>query len=45
MKGTSEYQVGLQAVTQDKEAWGLGSQESKSVAACPLSASAVPSLA
>lgn len=23
MAGTSEFQVGLQAVTQDKEAWGL----------------------
>jgi hypothetical protein len=23
MKGTSEFQVGLQAVTQDKEAWGM----------------------
>jgi hypothetical protein len=23
MKGTSEFQVGLQAVTQDREAWGL----------------------
>jgi hypothetical protein len=23
MKGTSEFQVGLQAVTQDSEAWGL----------------------
>lgn len=24
LKGTSEFQVGLQAVTQDREAWGLG---------------------
>jgi hypothetical protein len=23
MKGTSEFQVGLQALTQEKEAWGL----------------------
>ena len=23
MKGTSEFQVGLQAVTQDREAWGM----------------------
>ena len=45
MKGTSEYQIGLQAVTQDREAWGLGSQESKTAVACPLSASPVPSLA
>ncbi len=24
MKGTSEFQVGLQALTQDKEIWGVG---------------------
>ena len=23
MKGTSEFQVGLQAITQDREAWGM----------------------
>jgi len=23
MKGTSEFQIGLQAVTQDREAWGM----------------------
>src|SRR5579864_4381394 len=27
MKGTSEFQVGLLAATQEKEAWGLGPQE------------------
>ena len=27
MKGTSEFQVGLQAVTQDKEGWGLALPE------------------
>jgi hypothetical protein len=27
MKGTSEFQIGLQAVTQEKEAWGLNSQQ------------------
>lgn len=27
MKGTSEFQVGLQAVTQDREAWGLALPE------------------
>ncbi len=27
MKGTSEFQIGLQAVTQEKEAWGLNSHE------------------
>jgi hypothetical protein len=29
MKGTSEYQVGLQAVSQDHEAWGLNLPEFK----------------
>src|SRR3954464_7926609 len=27
MRGTSEFQIGLQAITQEREAWGLGSQE------------------
>ena len=27
MKGTSEFQVGLQALTQEKEAWGLNLAE------------------
>jgi hypothetical protein len=27
LKGTSEYQVGLQAITQDKEAWGIAFSE------------------
>jgi hypothetical protein len=27
LKGTSEFQVGLQAVTQEKEAWGLSYAE------------------
>ena len=31
LKGTCEFQVGLQAVTQDKEAWGLGAEQQKSV--------------
>ena len=30
MQGTSEFQVGLQAVTQDREAWGLNFSEYKS---------------
>ena len=29
LKGTSEFQVGLQAVAQDGEAWGLGAPEQK----------------
>jgi hypothetical protein len=30
LKDTSEFQVGLQAVTQDKEAWGLSFPDNKS---------------
>jgi hypothetical protein len=29
LKGTSEFQVGLQAITHDGEAWGLGAPEEK----------------
>ena len=29
LKGTSEYQVGLEALTQDGELWGLGSSDNK----------------
>lgn len=35
LKGTSEFQVGLQAVTQERETWGMNFQE---VAAQPVSA-------
>lgn len=45
MKGTSEFQVGLQAVTQDKEAWGLSAQESGTAAFPPLSAAHAHGLA
>lgn len=45
MKGTSEFQVGLQAATQDKEAWGLGSQESQAASITPLSAAHAHGLA
>ena len=44
MKGSSEFQVGLQAVTQDREAWGLGPQE-QDMTSSPLSASPAPGLA
>ena len=44
MKGTSEFQVGLQAVMQEKESWGLTFVEAKQPEA-PLSASAVSALA
>ncbi len=30
LQGTSEFQVGLQAVTQDREAWGLSFPDNKS---------------
>lgn len=33
MKGTSEFQVGLQAVGQDREAWGLAIPEQQKAAA------------
>jgi len=45
MKGTSEFHVGLQAATQDKEAWGLGSQESQTASITPLSAAHAHGLA
>lgn len=38
MQGTSEFQVGLQALTQDKEGWGLG-QEQQNVSVSRLSVS------
>lgn len=37
MKGTSEFQIGLQAVTQEKEAWGLGPQQQNAPAPTSLS--------
>lgn len=44
MRGTSEFQVGLQAVTQDKEAWGLSSQQ-QSAPVPPFAAAHAPGLA
>jgi hypothetical protein len=44
MKGTSEFQVGLQALTQEKEAWGLIAEPAKSSARA-LSASLASALA
>ena len=43
MKGTSEFQVGLQALTQEKEAWGLNiadtaKQPSQAFSESPVSA-------
>jgi len=39
MKGTSEFQVGLQAVMQEKDAWGLTFAETAKQDAPPLSVS------
>ncbi|HUA13942.1 MAG TPA: hypothetical protein VMG31_01490 [Verrucomicrobiae bacterium] len=39
MKGSSEFQVGLQAMMQDGEAWGFGGGEFKIPVAPPLEAS------
>jgi len=43
MKGTSEFQVGLQAVTQEKDAWGQAFAEAPKQDAPPLSISQAPS--
>jgi hypothetical protein len=45
MKGTSEFQVGLQALTQEKEAWGLSFAETAKQATTPFEASPVSVLA
>jgi hypothetical protein len=39
LKGTSEFQVGLQAMTQDKEAWGGGLTEQRKSSAPQMAAS------
>ena len=39
MKGTSEFQVGLQAVTQEKDAWGMIFSETAKQDAPPLTIS------
>jgi hypothetical protein len=41
MKGASEFQVGLQAVSQDKESWGLGSPAQEGRGAQPSSEASV----
>ena len=45
MKGTSEFQVGLQAMMQDKEAWGLALPESQKADAPQMAASQASGLA
>ncbi len=36
MQGTSEFQIGLQALSQDKEGWGLGQEQQSAPAKVPL---------
>jgi len=45
LKGTSEFQIGLEAVTHEKEAWGLGLSEQQSQPVPPLAASRVSGIA
>lgn len=45
MKGSSEFQVGLQALTQEKEAWGVSSAENAKQPTQALSATPVSALA
>ncbi|MGB8063653.1 MAG: PilZ domain-containing protein [Candidatus Sulfotelmatobacter sp.] len=44
MRGTSEFQVGLQALTRDKEGWGLG-EEQQNASVSRLSVSLASGLA
>ena len=37
MQGTTEFQIGLQALSQDKEGWGLGQEQETVPAKVPLS--------
>jgi hypothetical protein len=37
LPGTSEFQIGLQAVAQDKEAWGLGQEQPSGLAKLSVS--------
>ncbi|HEY1676283.1 MAG TPA: PilZ domain-containing protein [Candidatus Sulfotelmatobacter sp.] len=39
LKGTSEFQIGLQAVTQEKEGWGLNLPEQQNASAPQIAAS------
>lgn len=45
MKGTSEFQVGLQALTQEREAWGVNFADPAKETAQALSESLVSALA
>lgn len=45
MKGTSEFQVGLQALTQEREAWGVNFADPAKETAQALSASLASALA
>jgi len=45
MRGSSEFQVGLKALAQDKEGWGLGSNEAERASTPQLSPSHAAGLA
>ena len=45
LKGTSEFQIGLQALTQEKEAWGLSLVERQSQPVQELGAARATSIA
>lgn len=45
MQGTSEFQVGLQAITNDREAWGMSFEEQGRTPVAQLNVSRVASIA
>ncbi len=45
MKGTSEFQVGLKVIAQEKDAWGIAFAQEAQQAASPLDVSSATALA
>lgn len=45
MRGTSEFQIGLQAVMQDKEAWGVSASVRQDALVVPLEVSPASGIA
>lgn len=45
MKGTSEFQVGLQSLTQDREAWGMNFEEPANPAIAQINVTRVSGIA
>lgn len=41
MQGTTEFQIGLQALSQDKEGWGLGQEQPPAKAALSMAQGSV----